>query len=242
MDLFSPLRFGVHVATDAVKLATAVPRLLIHQLNPTDRRRYEPTDTHNGAAASRSPAGGPPAPGANGSQASTTPGRAVTREPGVQRTGTPPEPTSAAGASGGIAGTAAAPGDAAAAGAPDPTASSSAAPAPRTTRQGARRQNDVRPPATRVRRRTEPKRSEIDRRRAEQRESAEATDVTLAETEGGATPGATLRVDEPWDGYGSMKAGDIVTRLKSSDAATKAVVRLYEQTHKKRKSILDATS
>jgi hypothetical protein len=39
-----------------------------------------------------------------------------------------------------------------------------------------------------------------------------------------------------------MKAGEIVTRVKRSDAAAKAVVRLYEQTHKKRKSILDATA
>ena len=260
MDLFSPLRLGVHVATDAVKLATFVPRLLINQLtDDADQQRFRPAarpvrtpdDTEYGD-------GTPPptptlrrtrsgtAPGGTGRRAPSpraTPGRATTRDPSVERTVSPPEPTSAAGASGGIGGTAAAPGDAAAAGAPDPTAASSATRARRTVPQGERRTSDVRPPrTTRARKRTEPKRSEIDRRRAEQRETTESPETTLAETEGSATPAATLRVDEPWDGYGTMKAAAIVTRVRSSDDATKAVVRLYEQTHKKRKSILDATA
>jgi hypothetical protein len=38
-----------------------------------------------------------------------------------------------------------------------------------------------------------------------------------------------------------MKAADIVSRIRSGDPATKAVVRLYESTHKKRKSVLAAT-
>jgi 3-hydroxyacyl-CoA dehydrogenase len=38
-----------------------------------------------------------------------------------------------------------------------------------------------------------------------------------------------------------MKASEIVARLESSDATVKAVVRLYEQNGKKRKSILTAT-
>src|SRR4051812_7495813 len=63
----------------------------------------------------------------------------------------------------------------------------------------------------------------------------------VVETEGAASPGAEIRVDEPWEGYGAMKAGEVVRRLKSSDAATRALVRLYEQSTKKRKSILAAT-
>jgi hypothetical protein len=222
-----------------VKLATVVPRLILHQLTgDDDQQRFEPTDRPVGTPRrdTRATSRRAPAPRA-------TPGRATTTESGIERTGAPPEPTSAAGASGGIGGTAAAPGDAAAVGAPDPTAASSAVAAERTVPQGERRARDVRPQrTTRARQRTEPKRSEIDRRRAEQRESGESPDTTLAETEGAAEPHATIHVDAPWPGYEKMKAPEIVARVKESDAATKAVVRLYEQTHKKRKSILDATS
>ena len=63
----------------------------------------------------------------------------------------------------------------------------------------------------------------------------------LVETEGAGQPGPEIHVAEPWDGYGSMKAGDVVRRLKESDDATRAMVRLYEQQTKKRKSILAAT-
>lgn len=103
----------------------------------------------------------------------------------------------------------------------------------------ARRPTDAAPPRARPRRATTPKRSQIDRRRAAERAVDPATEAV--ETEGSAAPGANLRVDEPWPNYGKMKAPDIVDRLRTSDEATKAVVRLYEQTHKKRKSILDAT-
>ena len=63
----------------------------------------------------------------------------------------------------------------------------------------------------------------------------------LVEAEGAADPGATLRVGAPWDGYDDMRANDIAKRVRSGDDATKAVVRLYEQAHKKRKSVLAAT-
>jgi hypothetical protein len=63
----------------------------------------------------------------------------------------------------------------------------------------------------------------------------------LAETEGAAAPGAEIRVDAPWDGYDKMNAADIADRVKASDTTVKAVVRLYEQQHKKRKSVLAAT-
>jgi hypothetical protein len=245
MDLFSPLRLGVHVATDALKLATLVPRLILHQLQDDgDQQRYQPTDDRPAATgpAGTRPAGTRPSSTPPASRSRATPGRATSREPGVQRTTAAPEPTSAAGASGGVAGTAAAPGAAAAAGAPDPTAASATTRARRTVRQGERRAGDVRPPrSTPARSRTEPSRAEVDRRRAEQREETTTPETTLAETEGSAAPAATIHVDEPWDGYGQMKAPDIVDRVGAADQATKAVVRLYEQTHRKRKSILDAT-
>ena len=102
-------------------------------------------------------------------------------------------------------------------GAPDPTVPS--------TPQGARRDRDVaaqRPAAPRATPRS-PTTSASSRPRAPRR------------------PRAQLHVDAPWDGYDEMKAGEIVARVSADDPAAKAVVRLYEQTHKKRKSILDAT-
>src|SRR4051794_8654688 len=69
----------------------------------------------------------------------------------------------------------------------------------------------------------------------------EAEQDDVVETEGAAAPGAELRVDAPWEGYDNMKAPDIVGRLRQEDPAVRAVARLYEQSHKGRKSILDAT-
>src|SRR4051794_6315659 len=63
----------------------------------------------------------------------------------------------------------------------------------------------------------------------------------LVESEGAGEPGPEIHIDEPWEGYASMKAGDVVRRLAKADAATRALVRLYEQSTKKRKSILAAT-
>jgi hypothetical protein len=63
----------------------------------------------------------------------------------------------------------------------------------------------------------------------------------LVESEGAADPGAELRVDEPWPGYGGMRAPDIVDRLGAADPATRAIVRLYEQQHRKRRTVLAAT-
>lgn len=64
----------------------------------------------------------------------------------------------------------------------------------------------------------------------------------LVETEGGATAGPELHVDPPWQGYEQMTAADIVDRLVLADAAERAVVLLYEQQHKQRKSILAAAT
>jgi hypothetical protein len=67
----------------------------------------------------------------------------------------------------------------------------------------------------------------------EQRREAETT----AES-----PGAEVHVDEPWQGYASMNAPEIIDRLAVSDAAVKAVVLLYEGSHRGRKTVLRAAS
>ena len=235
---------GVGVATGAVRVATAVPRLALNLLINRDgdddgtdpfaaAQTIEADDAAAALEADDDTRVAPPsagaagrAPGGTGRRAPSpraTPGRAKDSDGAVEVTTGPPEPTSAAGASGGVAGTADAPGDAAKAGAPDPTAATAAngTPGP-SIPQGERRANDVRPQPSR-------------------RKTAD-TEETLVETEGAATPGPQIRVDAPFDGYDKMKAGEIVSRVKGSDDSTKAVVRLYESTHKKRKSILDATT
>jgi hypothetical protein len=128
-----------------------------------------------------------------------------------------PDPTSAAGASRSVAGTAEAPGAAAAVGAPDPTAPS--------LRRGERKPTDVDPPTPESR----------------FKRDSDSDDDELVESEGAASPSATLRVGEPFDGYDKLRAPEIVARVRESDDAVKAVVRLYESTHKKRKSVLQAT-
>jgi hypothetical protein len=52
--------------------------------------------------------------------------------------------------------------------------------------------------------------------------------------------GATITVDEPWDGYAQQPATAIVARLRGADPATKAVVALYERGHKRRATVLRA--
>ena len=54
--------------------------------------------------------------------------------------------------------------------------------------------------------------------------------------------GAEVHVEAPWDGYDRMRANEIVARLRDADAATRAVVRLYEQQGKARSSVLAATT
>jgi len=66
-------------------------------------------------------------------------------------------------------------------------------------------------------------------------------EVELVESFGPADDvGATLNVDEPWDGYAQQPATAIVARLRGADPATKAVVALYERGHKRRATILRA--
>lgn len=52
--------------------------------------------------------------------------------------------------------------------------------------------------------------------------------------------GATIQVDEPWDGYDEAPARDVVARLRDADLATKAAVLLYEQQGKGRQTVLEA--
>ena len=231
MDLFSPLRLGVHVATDAVKLATVVPRLIIHQLNggDDDQQRFQPADDQPDAA---------PPPPRRARPRARAPRRRAPLRARAPRPSRPPRPAPPA----------ASPAPPPRPVTPPPPARPTRPPRPRpaprrTVRQGERRASDVRPPRTTpARQRTEPDAPEVDRRRAEQREQTTTPETTLAETEGSAAPAATIRVDEPWDGYGADEGRRTSsTASRAPTPPTKAVVRLYEQTHKKRKSILDAT-
>jgi hypothetical protein len=52
--------------------------------------------------------------------------------------------------------------------------------------------------------------------------------------------GAQIHIAEPWDGYRSMKAADIIDRLASSSAAELAAVELYELAGRNRKSVVVA--
>jgi hypothetical protein len=76
----------------------------------------------------------------------------------------------------------------------------------------------------------EPTPGQAARIRAEQREAEQ--------TEG--SPGPEIHVDEPWPGYASMNAPEIIDRLRVSDDAIKAVVLLYERGHRARKTVLRA--
>jgi hypothetical protein len=52
--------------------------------------------------------------------------------------------------------------------------------------------------------------------------------------------GGTIVVEVPWPGYDRDTASAITQRLRSADAATKAVVTLYERGHKNRATVLRA--
>jgi hypothetical protein len=64
---------------------------------------------------------------------------------------------------------------------------------------------------------------------------AESHDVEAAEA-----PGPTIHVDEPWEGYRRMKVVEITAQLEGQPAEVLAAVELYEQTHRKRRGVLDA--
>jgi hypothetical protein len=52
--------------------------------------------------------------------------------------------------------------------------------------------------------------------------------------------GPEVHVDEPWDGYESMKAKDVIARLAGSSSAELAAVALYERGHRGRHTVLAA--
>lgn len=54
--------------------------------------------------------------------------------------------------------------------------------------------------------------------------------------------GAQLAVEEPWEGYAQMNAGTIVSRIDQAGPAELALVELYEQTHKKRQTVITAAT
>lgn len=62
------------------------------------------------------------------------------------------------------------------------------------------------------------------------------------ESEAGAEEGvgATVSVQEPWEGYGKMAARDIIARLSASSTAELGAVALYESSHRKRQTVLAA--
>jgi hypothetical protein len=74
--------------------------------------------------------------------------------------------------------------------------------------------------------------------------SADAARVREAEREAESSvdgPGPELRVEAPWPGYDAMNVGQVLDRLTGTDQTTRAMVRLYEETHKNRRGVLRAT-
>jgi len=55
------------------------------------------------------------------------------------------------------------------------------------------------------------------------------------------SPGPEIHVDEPWEGYDRMTVTEVRRRLQGVNPTVTAMVRLYEETHKNRKGVLDAT-
>jgi hypothetical protein len=53
-------------------------------------------------------------------------------------------------------------------------------------------------------------------------------------------PGSTIEVQAPWPNYDGHSAAEVIRRVRSGDEATRAVVLLYERTHKARRSVIAA--
>jgi hypothetical protein len=53
-------------------------------------------------------------------------------------------------------------------------------------------------------------------------------------------PGSMIQVQAPWPRYDEHSAAEVIKRVRSGDEATRAVVLLYERTHKARKSVIAA--
>jgi outer membrane biosynthesis protein TonB len=52
--------------------------------------------------------------------------------------------------------------------------------------------------------------------------------------------GASVHVDEPWEGYRRMRVADIRDRIGVAGSEELAVIQLYEITHRRRRTVLDA--
>jgi ferritin-like metal-binding protein YciE len=87
-----------------------------------------------------------------------------------------------------------------------------------------------------------PTRAQAARLREAEREREKNAEEIAVETEGAGEPGPEVHVEAPWEGYDAMKASEVIARLRDAPPAVKAMARLYEETHKARKSILDATA
>jgi hypothetical protein len=64
---------------------------------------------------------------------------------------------------------------------------------------------------------------------------AESADLGATEP-----PGPQIHVDEPWEGYRRMKVSEVTAQLEGQPAEVLAAVELYEQTHRKRRGVLEA--
>jgi hypothetical protein len=71
--------------------------------------------------------------------------------------------------------------------------------------------------------------------------SADAV-LVREEAEAGAEEGAgaSITIQEPWDGYGQLHARDVVGRLAAATTAELAAVQLYEAAHRKRQTVIAA--
>lgn len=52
--------------------------------------------------------------------------------------------------------------------------------------------------------------------------------------------GAQLKIDEPWPGYDNLHADEIIAAIATAGPAELAVTDLYENTHKRRRTVLAA--
>ena len=69
---------------------------------------------------------------------------------------------------------------------------------------------------------------------------SEQPTLVAAVAEAGAEdgPGAEIRIDEPWPGYRSLRAPEVIDRLVVADVSELAVIELYERAHRSRSSVL----
>ncbi len=52
--------------------------------------------------------------------------------------------------------------------------------------------------------------------------------------------GASITIDEPWEGYSELTAREVLAQLQDADTAVLATVELYESGHRNRRTVLDA--